>query len=64
MIDRPPRRPAVPIQLPIGSEQLQGPGRPRPHEGVVWEDEKLGANFTTNRIPADMLERPRNSAPS
>src|SRR5690242_14622074 len=47
---------AVPIQLPIGSEQaLKGIVDLVRMKAVVWENEALGANYHDEEIPADML---------
>ena len=48
---------AVPIQLPIGSEQsFKGLVDLVRMKAVVWEDEGLGARFHDEEIPADMAE--------
>jgi elongation factor G len=48
---------AVPIQLPIGSEQaLKGLVDLVRMKAVVWEDEGLGAKFHDEEIPADMKD--------
>ena len=48
---------AVPIQLPIGSEStLRGVVDLVRMKAVVWENDGLGAKYTEEEIPADMLE--------
>jgi elongation factor G len=49
---------AVPIQLPIGSEQnFKGLVDLVKMKGIVWNDESLGAKFDYVDIPADMLDQ-------
>ena len=48
---------AVPIQLPIGSEStLRGVVDLVRMKAIVWENDGLGAKYTEEEIPADMLE--------
>src|ERR1044072_1393816 len=49
---------AVPIQLPIGSEQnFKGLVDLVKMKGVIWNDESLGAKFDYVDIPADMADQ-------
>jgi elongation factor G len=49
---------AVPIQLPIGSENnFKGLIDLVRMKGVIWEDEGLGAKFNDIEIPEDLLEQ-------
>ena len=54
---RPPRRQgrSYPAADRIG-KLVQGRRGPGPHEGLVWENDGLGANFHDEEIPADMKE--------
>jgi elongation factor G len=46
----------VPIQLPIGQEDLfRGVIDLVQMKAIVWDDESLGANFTVSEIPANLL---------
>ena len=48
---------AVPIQLPIGSEaSLRGVVDLVRMKAIVWENDGLGAKYTEEEVPADMLE--------
>ncbi|WP_026789295.1 elongation factor G [Pleomorphomonas oryzae] len=52
----------VALQLPIGSEaNFKGIVDLIRMKAVVWEDEQLGAKFHDEEIPADMLERAKES---
>ena len=47
---------AVPIQLPIGSEEnFRGIVDLIAMKAILWDDESLGARYRTDEIPADML---------
>jgi elongation factor G len=47
----------VPIQLPIGAEDLfRGVIDLVQMKAIVWEDEAMGANYEVMDIPADMLD--------
>src|ERR1700687_1496382 len=57
IVDRLGAKP-IAIQLPIGSENnFKGLIDLVRMEGVVWEDEALGANFKDIDIPEDMVEK-------
>jgi elongation factor G len=48
---------AIPIQLPIGSEeQFRGVVDLIGMKAILWDDESLGARYHTEEIPADMAE--------
>lgn len=52
----------IALQLPIGSESnFKGVVDLIRMKAVVWEDEQLGAKFHDEEIPADMLERAKES---
>ncbi|WP_370674627.1 elongation factor G [Pleomorphomonas sp. PLEO] len=52
----------IALQLPIGSESnFKGIVDLIRMKAVVWEDEQLGAKFHDEEIPADMLERAKES---
>lgn len=52
----------IALQLPIGSEaNFKGIVDLIRMKAVVWEDEQLGAKFHDEEIPADMLERAKES---
>jgi len=52
----------IALQLPIGSEaNFKGIVDLIRMKAVVWEDEQLGAKFHDEDIPADMLERAKES---
>jgi elongation factor G len=62
IVDRLGAKPGA-IQLPIGSENNFKGWSISSHEGVVWEDEKLGAKFVDDvEIPADMVEKAKEYA--
>ncbi len=47
----------VPLQLPIGQEDLfRGVIDLIEMRAILWDDESLGANYTVGDIPADLLE--------
>ena len=47
----------VPLQLPIGQEDLfRGVIDLIEMRAILWDDESLGANYTVEDIPADLLE--------
>jgi elongation factor G len=48
---------AVPIHLPIGSEEnFRGVVDLVTMQGLVWDDDSLGANFTATAIPAEVAD--------
>lgn len=52
----------IALQLPIGSEaNFKGIVDLIRMKAVIWEDEQLGAKFHDEDIPADMLERAKES---
>ena len=52
----------IALQLPIGAEaHFKGIVDLIRMKAVVWEDEQLGAKFHDEEIPADMLERAKES---
>ncbi|MBI4042672.1 MAG: elongation factor G [Deltaproteobacteria bacterium] len=54
--------PAVPFQLPLGSEdQLKGVIDLLSMKAVVWEDEALGAKFHEKEIPKEHLDAARSA---
>jgi elongation factor G len=62
IVDRLKCRP-VAIQIPVGAEdQFKGIVDLVKMKAVIWRDETLGAEFDDVEIPADLLERPRNTA--
>ena len=57
IIDRLGATPAV-LQLPVGVEEnLKGVVDLLKMKALIWEDEALGANFSEQPIPADLLEQ-------
>ena len=49
---------AVPIQIPIGSEEnFKGVVDLVRMKAVVWEDEAMGANYKVEEIPSELLEQ-------
>ncbi|MDQ1339835.1 MAG: elongation factor [Campylobacterota bacterium] len=49
---------ACPIQIPIGSEEnLKGVVDLVQMKAIVWKDETMGAAYTVEEIPADLLEQ-------
>jgi len=53
---------AVPIQFPIGSEStLKGLVDLVRMKAVVWDNDALGANYRDEEIPADLLEKAKES---
>jgi len=48
---------AVPIHLPIGSEEnFRGVVDLVAMQGLIWDDDSLGANFTASPIPAEVAD--------
>jgi len=48
---------AIPLHLPIGSEEnFRGVVDLVTMQGLVWDDDSLGANFTSVAIPAELAE--------
>jgi elongation factor G len=48
----------VPIQLPIGAEDnFRGIVDLVQMKAIVWDDESMGANYTVEDIPADLVEK-------